>query len=179
MPPLSCSGSRYLAVSAAAILLTAVLTPGRAFAADKMITDDSLKRMVREDEGISRSHGLMMEQRERLHVLLDAFLAGDAAVLDETSQKIAKSMQGVIVTAELPPEEEAIVWNAISQVVVQSRFIQSAVQEKDYRRAYDHYSVLVSQCVQCHQVARGWGKFEELTMPPDPPAKTRKNGTVA
>lgn len=149
----------------AAVLVAALSVPSVASA--QPLNDEDVRRIVREEERLSRAHGVMMEQRRRIHEMLDRFLAGEAEGMASIADELADAMKPVILTVDLAPEEERIVWHAIAEVAIQAREIEVAIAAKDHRKAFEHYALLVSQCVQCHQVVRGWGRFEEpQALPP-------------
>ena len=42
--------------------------------------------------------------------------------------------------------------------------LKSAASANQYKEAYGHFASMISQCIQCHQVRRDWGVFDEVQL---------------
>jgi hypothetical protein len=128
---------------------------------EEVVYNDKMIRQAFEEEGGADAHRVMMRQRGRIRDIGDAFLTGDAPTISKKAGEIAAEMTEVAKTFPPASENTAEVWGAMSSIAADAGNIQKQIELKDHRKAYAHFSRLQGSCVECHQVARGWGKFEE------------------
>lgn len=48
---------------------------------------------------------------------------------------------------------------ALWEISKRVRMMQSAISRNEYQQAYQQFSRLTNQCIQCHQARRVWGRF--------------------
>lgn len=127
---------------------------------DVPYTDDTIRREFAQED-VRNVHGVMIRQRERLTQIADAFLVGNADLARETADQIALDMANIAHAFPASEAKASQAWKLMSEVTLQAESIQKELAGKNYRMAYNHYVRLQASCIQCHQVARSWGKFEE------------------
>ncbi len=141
-----------------------ILLP-RAFA--ETYTDDMIQDFFKSKDA-RKSHGVMKAQRESIRAIMDGFIIGDPELIQRNADDLNTAMQEIVQTYPPKSEEGAAVWSAMSNIVTQSQSMKKELSNKDYSKAYGHYTQITASCIQCHQIARPWGKFEE------PPTEVKK-----
>ncbi len=150
--------------------------PARSFGAS--YTDEDIRKMFK-DSDTRKTHSVMASQSERLRSMLDGFIRGDAQMIGDNAARLTEAMQGVAQTYPLTSENGPAVWHSASDIATQSELIKKSLTARDHRGAYAHYNLIVSNCIQCHQLVRPFGKFEEPEPEPatkpveDPPSKNK------
>lgn len=152
-------------IGRALLAVTLLLLPVTSHAAESY-TDESINEYFAKNDQVRRSHGLMAGQKERLEAILSDFLEGDSEGIASNSAQVSDVMRTALLMETGDVDQEAKVWQALSEVVLQARLLEAQAKKPDYKKAYEHFSLLTGQCIQCHQLARSWGKFPE----PEPAA---------
>ena len=146
--------------------------------AREVITNEMILKNERIVKAYDKAHGVMKEQQQPIHTLMDGFLMGDAKVIEEQAEAIASAMTRV--AEEFPPlkGKEAEQWKLMASVIEQARIVWRAAQEGNYQKAYLRFSAMTSQCIECHQERRSWGVFpgiqEDPSQQPLRPASERQ-----
>ena len=151
---------RFLCLMALGSALILNTMGNLAFAEDPY-TDEMIQSLFKKSETL-KVHRIMSEQRDRLRRIMDGFLTGDIQGIQQNADELSSAMQSVAFTLPSTAENNAEVWKAMSGVVTESQLLKEEISKKDYQKAYSHYSQLMGRCIQCHQVARVWGKFDEI-----------------
>lgn len=138
-------------------LFTFIFLP-EAFA--EVYTDESIRKMFKSKE-VQKSHSLMTRERERLQAISDGFLLGDSEAIEKNTDMLVASMRQVAQMFPHKPESGGAEWTAMSEIVSHVESMKKEILNKNYNKAYSHYSRIMASCIQCHQIARSWGKFEE------------------
>lgn len=143
---------------------------GAAFAAEaaKAVTDETLHQMFENSKEMQTAHTVMSGERQKLQEMQNLFLVGDYEGVTRTSEEIADSMGEVMRAVPLTSEKESEAWHLMSAIVNEADAIHKLSAAKDYKKTYEHYTALVGNCIQCHQLVRDWGKLPEF------PEKTEK-----
>lgn len=145
------------------------------FAKEDVITDQSIREAFDKSNDLKQSHTVMSDQKQRLLKIMDAFLKGDTYTIQSSTDEISKAMHTIVTTYPISPEKKAEAWKIMAEIVKQSHAIQEAAEKNDYQKAYEHFTLLSNQCIQCHQAVRGWGKLPEpATEPTSAPATKKK-----
>lgn len=129
--------------------------------ASEIVTDDTIQTIFGRSQKARDSHSVMSRQRDRLHDLLDGYLSGDPAAINKASDAIAKDMQRVAINFPSDEEQDTVVWTAMSEIVNQAHALHDEARKGNYAKSYQHYSLMTTECIKCHQVLRRWGKFPE------------------
>lgn len=167
----------FLSITAVAAFL-AVIVPGAAKEKSVVYTDDMIHEAFKSSPNIKSAHEVMIAQRERLHLLLDAFLLGDTEGVSKYAREISTAVGEIHLDDPLSSEKQAAVWEAMSQIIVEAAELQKEIDRVQYGNAYHHYARLSAQCIQCHQVARSWGVFPqppESEADPEPEVEAEPN----
>jgi hypothetical protein len=158
-----------------ALFILAFSQAASASAAETVFTDKMVHEAFEKDGGTA--HEVMTRQRDRLRSIGDAFLIGDKEMIKQDADQIAADMTTVAETFPPSSENTVKVWKAMSDVAAEANAMKTEIDNKDYQKAFEHYSHLQASCIQCHQVARSWGKFEtpapERKEEPAPVAKKK------
>ena len=125
--------------------------------AEERVTDEVLRAQF------GRAHGVMKDQRPRIHELMDGFLTGDMGLIQRASAEISRNMSKV--GKEFPPAEgdEAELWKTMAAVADSAGRLEAEAQKGDYQAAYQQFAAMTGKCIACHQVRRDWGLFMEPT----------------
>lgn len=143
-------------------------------ASAKTYTDKELKEMIRSMSGTT-SHGVMVMQRQRLQKIMDGFIIGDPGSIKQNADELEAAMKEVVQAYPQKDENDAIAWDAMADIVSQAQLMKKELSKREYQKAYGHYTHIVASCIQCHQAARSWGKFEE----PEPEAPEEKKAETS
>lgn len=108
-------------------------------------------------------HDVMERLGDDLRAIFDGFITGDTETIQRSANDLAdratQAMQDVAQTSPAQHGQEAVVWKAMAEIVNESHFLRETVKAGHYNEAYEHFSNVASQCIQCHQVTRDWDKL--------------------
>lgn len=161
-----------------ALFVTLLAGVSLRLAAGMQVYDEAAVRDVLKGSPIfNRMHPLMAAQTQKLHAMEDSFLNGDSERIQQLANEIIKDMRSLAQDYEPPSGKEAPSWRAISGIALDAQKLIDEISNKDYLKAFIHYSDITNICLQCHQITRRWGTFsqpppaQDTGLPADP-AKT-------
>ena len=141
------------------LLLMMVLMSRPVMAANETFTNEDISEMLGESEDFKKSHSVMIQQRERLKAILNAFLVGDTQTIDKKSDELLKAMGETIQIQPLARETESATWQSLAKIVKETHLMKEEASKNDYNKAYKHFSNIAASCIQCHQAVREWGQL--------------------
>lgn len=150
--------------------LSAQSTSSGSGSPQEVVTNETLEKYLGPRIRFDSSHAVMLENHKRLELLLNAFLRGDTDTIKRLSDELTRSMSVVRQIIPQDPEQGIPAYIAIADIANQSNAMRVEISRNNPLKAYEHYSRVISSCLQCHQAVRSWGKFPL----PDPQEESEK-----
>jgi len=106
-------------------------------------------------------HAVMKDQKKRLEKILEGFLLGDFALIWRALDAVTQDLDTITGNYDPLPGAETDQKKALGELKRHTEMLKLSVDEKKYSEAYGHFVNMTYQCIQCHQVRRQWGLFDE------------------
>ena len=122
----------------------------------EVITNEKLYEMIG-----GKSHTAMSKQLERIQEVLEGFLRGDWQKIEGAMIQMRQDIDEIGNQYAQYSNENIPMLKSLDEIRKESTALQEELQAKNYENAYQRFQSITYQCIQCHQVKRTWGKFEE------------------
>jgi len=131
-------------------------------AEDKAVTNADVYQLLGKSSDFKKSHSIMQQQHTKLVSILDSFLIGDAKSINSKLDEFLTALDQLILTPLQNQENKSNILKVKADIVEEARLIKKAALKNDYTKAFEHFTNITNSCIQCHQVARQWGKLPEF-----------------
>ena len=114
-----------------------------------------------ESDRAEEAHQVMLAQAHRLQSMLNGFLSGQADLVVNNSDAIAKDMNEMARSAiKTAPEFSSGEWQSLAELSDAAKQTTRLVQMGKPTEALRHYHRMIQSCVVCHETRRVWESLE-------------------
>ena len=99
---------------------------------------------------------------DKLHAIIDGFMMGDSQQLMLHAKRINRSIRTAVRGVPEDVATQDAKWRAVGDIVKQSKGLVETIKQGKHQEAYGHFSAMLIRCIECHQVFRSWGVFQEV-----------------
>ncbi|MCM8794927.1 MAG: hypothetical protein NC819_03900 [Candidatus Omnitrophica bacterium] len=120
------------------------------------------------EEAFEKAHGVMRDQKNQMARIADGFFEGDAGAIRRGAGRLGQDMAEIRGLMPANADPDAFAWRAVSEITQQSQLLERNAVEGNYTEAFDNFTAIMRQCIECHQAHRYYGTF------PDPAEEIQK-----